>query len=125
MQPAAQDPTADAPSADAPTAGAPTTAPPAVDDPAAPVPAAQDPTVKATAPEGKPGDDPAADAATGDAPAAGTGAGEDLKARYREALAHKHGSSGVNRAGHGDKGTAAHPQDAHPGERMFRRKAGG
>lgn len=103
-------------------------------------PAAQDPTADATAPDANAGDesggaatdrdapDPdvaAPDPAPGDAPAASTGAGEDLKARYREALAHKHGSSGVNRAGHGDKGMAAHPQDAHPGERMFRRKAGG
>jgi hypothetical protein len=50
---------------------------------------------------------------------------EDLKARYREAMAHKHGSSGAHRAGHGDKGEAAQSQSTGPTQKMFRRKAGG
>ena len=52
-------------------------------------------------------------------------ADEDLKAKYREALAHKHGSSGAHRTVHGDKGEGAHSQSAGPTQKMFRRKAGG
>lgn len=54
-----------------------------------------------------------------------TDAGADLKARYREALAHKHGSSGAHKSAHGDKGEAAHSQSNGPTQKMFRRKAGG
>lgn len=50
---------------------------------------------------------------------------EDLKAKYREAMAHKHGSSGAHKTSHGDKGEAAHSQSAGPSQKMFRRKAGG
>jgi GTPase involved in cell partitioning and DNA repair len=52
-------------------------------------------------------------------------ADEQMKARYREALAHKHGSSGAHRTVHGDKGEEAHSQSAGPSQKMFRRKAGG
>ena len=52
-------------------------------------------------------------------------ADEEMKARYREALAHKHGSSGAHRTVHGDKGEEAHSQSAGPSQKMFRRKAGG
>ena len=51
-------------------------------------------------------------------------ADEDLKAKYREALAHKHGSSGAHRTVHGDKGEEAHSQSTGPTQKMFRRKAG-
>lgn len=61
-----------------------------------------------------------------DAPEAGApDPNEDLKAKYREAMAHKHGSSGAHRTVHGDKGEAAHSQSAGPTQKMFRRKAGG
>jgi hypothetical protein len=52
-------------------------------------------------------------------------ADEQMKARYREALAHKHGSSGAHRTVHGDKGEEAHSQSSGPSQKMFRRKAGG
>ena len=64
---------------------------------------------------GQPHEPPVSDAAE---------ANEDLKAKYREAMAHKHGSSGAHKTVHGDKGEAAHSQSAAPGQRMFRRKAG-
>ena len=51
-------------------------------------------------------------------------ADEQMKARYREALAHKHGSSGAHKTVHGDKGEEAHSQSAGPSQKMFRRKAG-
>lgn len=60
-----------------------------------------------------------------DPPVTDAEAEEDLKAKYREALAHKHGSSGAHKTVHGDKGEAVHPQSDAPGQRMFRRKAGG
>ena len=50
---------------------------------------------------------------------------EALKAKYREALSHKHGTSGAKKEGHGDSGTSPHAQTAGPSQRMFRRKAGG
>ncbi len=50
---------------------------------------------------------------------------EDLKAKYREALAHKHASSGAADTSHGDSGTSAHAQTTGPSQRMFRRKSGG
>jgi hypothetical protein len=49
----------------------------------------------------------------------------DLKARYREALAHKHGSSGAHKTVHGDQGEVPHPQSSGPTQKLFRRKAGG
>lgn len=52
-------------------------------------------------------------------------ADEDMKAKFREALAHKHGSSGAHKTVHGDQGEAAHSQSAGPTQKMFRRKAGG
>ena len=51
-------------------------------------------------------------------------ADEDMKAKYRDALAHKHGSSGAHHSSHGDKGEAAHSQSAGPTQKMFRRRAG-
>ncbi|HEX6887259.1 MAG TPA: DUF5302 family protein [Candidatus Nanopelagicales bacterium] len=67
--------------------------------------------------------DAAADA-TAD-PDAAADPNADLKARYRDALAHKHGSSGAHKETHGDAGTAAHSQSTGPTQKMFRRKAGG
>jgi hypothetical protein len=52
-------------------------------------------------------------------------ADEQMKAKYREALAHKHGSSGAHKKVHGDKGEAPHSQSAGPSQKLFRRKAGG
>lgn len=49
---------------------------------------------------------------------------EELKAKYREALAHKHGSSGAHKTVHGDHGEAVHSQSTGPTQKMFRRKAG-
>lgn len=66
-----------------------------------------------------------ADPSAGAGPSAGADPDEELKARYREALAHKHGSSGAHRTVHGDKGESAHSQSAGPTQKMFRRKAGG
>ena len=64
-------------------------------------------------------------AAVGAADAEGSGAPEDVKAKFREALAHKHSSHGATHTEHGDKGAGPHgPEQAH-GHRMFRRKAGG
>lgn len=65
------------------------------------------------------------EAGTAAAPAAETDPGADLKARYREALAHKHGSSGAHKTRHGDQGESAHTQTTGPTQRMFRRKSGG
>jgi hypothetical protein len=66
-----------------------------------------------------------AGAEAGEAADAKRTADEEMKARYREALAHKHGSSGAHRTVHGDKGEEAHSQSAGPSQKMFRRKAGG
>ena len=60
----------------------------------------------------------------GGAEDAARAADEAMKAKYREALAHKHGSSGAHRTAHGDKGEEAHSQSAGPTQKMFRRKAG-
>ena len=48
-----------------------------------------------------------------------------MKQKYRDALAHKHGTSGAKKTVHGDKGEEAHSQSAGPSQKMFRRKAGG
>lgn len=71
--------------------------------------------------------DPSAtqDTPSGGGEAAQHAADEEMKARFREAMAHKHSSSGAHRTVHGDKGEEAHSQSAGPGQRMFRRKAGG
>ena len=72
-------------------------------------------------------DDEALDQAggeAGEAVDAQRSADEQMKARYREALAHKHGSSGAHKTVHGDKGEEAHSQSAGPSQKMFRRKAG-
>lgn len=86
---------------------------------------------------GAAGADPGSASGTGAGPAAGpvggTGAGPadesdpgaDVKARYREALAHKHGSSGAHKKSHGDQGESAHTQTTGPTQRLFRRKSGG
>ncbi len=50
---------------------------------------------------------------------------EALRQKYRDALAHKHGSSGAAQKGHGDAGSSGHSQSAGPTQRLFRRKAGG
>ncbi len=50
---------------------------------------------------------------------------EAMKQKYRDALAHKHGTSGAKKTVHGDKGEEAHSQSTGPSQKMFRRKAGG
>ena len=66
-----------------------------------------------------------AEAATEEIPATPVDPDEALKAKYREALAHKHGTSGAHKTTHGDHGEAAHSQSNGPTQKMFRRKAGG
>ena len=66
-----------------------------------------------------------AEAAAEEIPAAPADPDEALKAKYREALAHKHGTSGAHKTTHGDHGEAAHSQSNGPTQKMFRRKAGG
>ena len=66
-----------------------------------------------------------AEAATEETPATPVDPDEALKAKYREALAHKHGTSGAHKTTHGDQGEAAHSQSTGPTQKMFRRKAGG
>jgi hypothetical protein len=75
-----------------------------------------------------PGDDVRDDVPAADAEAAGpTGTDPDelMRQKYRDALAHKHGTSGAKKTTHGDKGEEAHSQSAGPSQKMFRRKAGG
>jgi hypothetical protein len=65
------------------------------------------------------------DEAETDEPVEDVFAGDDPKAKFREALARKHGSSGTggNEAGGGSKVGSAHgPAKA---QRTFRRKSGG
>lgn len=50
---------------------------------------------------------------------------DDLKRKYREAMARKHGSTGAAQKGHGDSGSAGPHSSGGPTQRMFRRKAGG
>lgn len=50
---------------------------------------------------------------------------DDLKRKYREAMARKHGSTGASQKGHGDSGNAGPHSSGGPTQRMFRRKAGG
>ena len=50
---------------------------------------------------------------------------ELMKQKYRDALAHKHGTSGATKTVHGDTGEEAHSQSTGPSQKMFRRKAGG
>ncbi|MGB8020546.1 MAG: DUF5302 family protein, partial [Candidatus Nanopelagicales bacterium] len=50
---------------------------------------------------------------------------EQMKRKFREAIEHKHGSSGAAKSGHGSSGSAGHLAAGGPGHRMFRRKAGG
>lgn len=50
---------------------------------------------------------------------------ELMKQKYRDALAHKHGTSGAKKTVHGDQGEEAHSQSTGPSQKMFRRKAGG
>lgn len=72
-----------------------------------------------------PHDPPADDSPEVPAAAASDDPAEDLKAKYRDALAHKHASSGAKKSGHDDQGATSHgPEQAHT-QRMFRRKAGG
>ena len=58
-------------------------------------------------------------------PAVSTDPDEVMKQKYREAMAHKHGTSGATKQEHGDSGSSGHSQSAGPSQRMFRRKAGG
>jgi hypothetical protein len=68
---------------------------------------------------------PEASADAPEASAEATDPAEAMKAKYRDALAHKHGASGAHKTVHGDKGEAAHSQSTGPSQKMFRRKAGG
>lgn len=58
-------------------------------------------------------------------PEVSTDPDEVMKQKYREAMAHKHGTSGATKQEHGDSGSSGHSQSAGPSQRMFRRKAGG
>ena len=60
-----------------------------------------------------------------DSEAAITDPDQLMKQKYREAMAHKHGTSGATKQEHGDSGSSGHSQSAGPSQRMFRRKAGG
>ena len=66
------------------------------------------------------GDDAAADSTDTEA-----SADEDLEAKYRDALAHKHSSHGATQSGHEDHGSAPRGHGPAHAQRMFRRKAGG
>jgi Family of unknown function (DUF5302) len=69
---------------------------------------------------------PADDAVAAAEPDAVTNDPDELmKQKYRDALAHKHGTSGAKKTVHGDKGEEAHSQSTGPSQKMFRRKAGG
>jgi hypothetical protein len=72
---------------------------------------------------GEPAPDPSADAGAEGA-ARVEDPTEDLKAKYREALAHKHGSQGAAHSGHGDDGGSTHGHEQAHAHRMFRRKSG-
>lgn len=50
---------------------------------------------------------------------------EAMKAKFRDAMAHKHGSSGAHKSAHGDQGESVHSQSNGPTQKLFRRKAGG
>ena len=58
-------------------------------------------------------------------PVAASDPDEEMKAKYRAAMAQKHGASGTTKELHGDTGAAPHAQTKGPTQRMFRRKAGG
>jgi hypothetical protein len=58
-------------------------------------------------------------------PEVSTDPDEVMKQKFREAIAHKHGTSGATKQEHGDSGSSGHSQSAGPSQRMFRRKAGG
>ena len=58
-------------------------------------------------------------------PEVSTDPDEVMKQKYREAMAHKHGTSGAAKQEHGDSGSSGHSQSAGPSQRLFRRKAGG
>lgn len=49
---------------------------------------------------------------------------EDLKAKFREALAHKQGNHGATQGGHGNTGANSPGHEQAHGHRMFRRKSG-
>lgn len=49
---------------------------------------------------------------------------DDLKARFRQAMAAKHGSSGAQHQTHGDQGSGGHTRRGGSTSRMFRRKSG-
>jgi hypothetical protein len=100
-------------------------------DPETPAEAATDP-AEGTADVRPDATDPAegtaeirADAADPADPADIADPAEAMKAKYRDALAHKHGAGGAHKTVHGDKGEAAHSQSTGPTQKMFRRKAGG
>ncbi|MGV1005733.1 MAG: DUF5302 domain-containing protein [Candidatus Nanopelagicales bacterium] len=62
--------------------------------------------------------------AVGDA-AVASNPDDDLRRKFREAMAAKHGDHGADKQGHGDKPQAGHGSKTGPTQRMFRRKAGG
>lgn len=80
-----------------------------------------------TAPEPSehPSDDAVDDSTTAESEAGEAGADEDLKAKYRDALAHKHSSHGATHSGHEDHGNAPRGHGPAQAQRMFRRKSGG
>jgi Family of unknown function (DUF5302) len=70
-------------------------------------------------------EDPQAGSGEPDGPVAEAGADDDLKAKYRDALAHKHSSHGAEHGGHEDRDSAPRGHGPAHSQRMFRRKAGG
>jgi hypothetical protein len=77
-------------------------------------------------PNPEPAESGAAESVAGSTePEVSTDPDEVMKQKYREAMAHKHGTSGATKQEHGDSGSSGHSQSAGPSQRMFRRKAGG
>lgn len=99
--------------------------------PAGPAPAdprptgAADPSDDVAAAAGGTADEAAAVAGTADEAAAAPSSDEEMREKFRAAMAHKHASTGGGRSGHGDSGSYGHSVGGGSGKRMFRRKAGG
>lgn len=86
---------------------------------ALPTPQAEEDAAQQAAPEA------AEEAAQEAAEEGDPGPDEQLRAKFREAMAHKHGAAGAGGTSHGDHGSYGHSVGRGPSQRMFRRKAGG
>lgn len=49
---------------------------------------------------------------------------DELRRKFREAMAAKHGAHGAEKSEHADHAQSGHGTNTGPGHRMFRRKAG-